>query len=126
MTRQSLRFTKAQRLLQKTDFDAVFNQPKRSSDAYFTILAKPNSQPKARLGLAIAKKQLRYAHERNWVKRLIRESFRQHQNQLVGIDCVVLCKSAAKIQPSVTLSNALKAHWKRVIKLCHSSSENVL
>jgi ribonuclease P protein component len=49
----------------------------------------------ARLGLVVAKKHLKRAVDRNRFKRLVRESFRSHQEQLAGLDVVVLARNGA-------------------------------
>ncbi|WP_290000126.1 ribonuclease P protein component [Faucicola atlantae] len=46
-----------------------------------------------RLGLAIAKKKIKRAHERNRLKRLLREYFRQYQAQLpCAVEMAVIAK----------------------------------
>lgn len=50
----------------------------------------------ARLGLVVGKKHLKKAVDRNRFKRLVRESFRHHQEQLKGLDIIVLARGAAK------------------------------
>ena len=110
------RFARPQRLLTPFHFKHVFARPQRCSNKSITLLARENKLPYARLGLAISKKQLRRAVDRNRVKRLIRESFRSQQQQLVGLDIVVMVRTNV-----VTLSNALiyemlNEHWKRLTK----------
>lgn len=103
------------RLLTATDYKRVFEQPVRSADRYFTVLARPASsvQP-ARLGLAVAKKHVKRAVDRNRLKRLIRESFRQHQQHLTGLDLVVLIKPGVQLAPNRDLLSALAKHWRRL------------
>ena len=59
---------------------------------HFLFLAKRSELPNSRLGLVVAKKKVRRAHERNRVKRLARESFRLHQQQLDDLDIVIMPK----------------------------------
>ncbi len=109
---------KSQKLLDKKDFSAVFDNPVRSADEYFTILAKPNSLAHSRLGITVAKKNLKRAHDRNLVKRLIRESFRLNQSELVMLDIVVMTKRNITEFDNHVLTNSLVMHWKRIVKRC--------
>ena len=56
------------------------------------LLYTSNRKSHPRLGLAISKKIIRKAVDRNRVKRMIRESFRLNQQQLGCFDIVVLAK----------------------------------
>jgi ribonuclease P protein component len=69
------------------------------------LLAAPNGLDYARLGLIVPKKIISTAVGRNRVKRLIRESFRLHQADLIGLDVVARIKS--KIDAD-NLHNALQ------------------
>ena len=62
----------------------------------------------------MAKKHLRRATSRNRIKRLIRESFRHHQQELRGLDIVVLVKPGLDAVDNRTLLDALERHWKRL------------
>jgi len=79
----------------------------------FTVLYRPNNGDEARLGLAIGKKHCKHATGRNRLKRLVRESFRQHRDQLAGLDIVVLNQPAATTASNASLLASLAAHWKR-------------
>ena len=110
------------RLLKGSDFQLVFKGTEcRSSDNALTLLARQNGLDHARLGLAISKRFIKTAVGRNRVKRLLRESFRQHQSQLSGLDIVVLNRDAAHKTSNFELTKALKAHWRRIAKRCVKS-----
>lgn len=89
---------RAYRLLRAADFSRVFAGATRRSDRYFTVLARPNGLAHDRLGLAIAKKQLRRAVDRNRIKRLVREYFRREVQPTAGsgLDYVVMARAAAR------------------------------
>jgi ribonuclease P protein component len=113
----SLRFTKSLRLLCASDFKPVFdNAPFRASHQYFLILARLNDQTIPRLGLVMAKKHMRLAVERNRMKRLIRESFRLHQEELSGLDIVVLSRKGMDNLSNNDFSQQLNQQWQRIFK----------
>ena len=107
-------FARPQRLLTPTDFKHVFARPQRFSHQSITLLARENKLNHARLGLAISKKQLRRAVDRNRVKRLIRESFRSQQQQLVGLDIVVMVRTNVVTLSNALIFEALNKHWQRL------------
>lgn len=102
------------RLSGPKDYRRVFSDPRRSEDAYFLLLGASNGAQSARLGLAIAKKCAVRAVDRNRIKRIVRESFRQNQNQLIGVDYVVLCRRKAIVATNRALFASLIRHWARV------------
>ena len=106
-------FARPQRLLTPTDFKHVFARPQRFSYQSITLLARENKLNHARLGLAISKKQLRRAVDRNRVKRLIRESFRSQQ-QLAGLDIVVMVRTNVRTLSNTLIFEALDKHWQQL------------
>lgn len=118
-------FTKSARLLSSNDFQTVFNDaPFRASHQHFLFLARQNSLNLPRLGLVIAKKHIRLAVERNRVKRLIRETFRIKQQQLPGIDVIVLARKGMNELTNAVLIEQLDLQWQRLIRRTQKSSVN--
>ena len=91
----------------------MFKKATRSRDKFFTVLFRDRKEETPRLGLAISKKHCRKATARNRIKRVIRESFRQHQAELAGLDIVVMNQPAAAMAASDAMSESLTRHWQR-------------
>jgi ribonuclease P protein component len=113
---RSNRFARNNRLLDAAAFGRVFQKATRSRDNLFTVLCRRNEKGAARLGLAISKKHCRQATKRNRVKRIIRESFRQQQALLVGLDIVVINQPAAASASNRQMFTSLENHWRRCRK----------
>jgi len=109
------KFSRAMKMNKPEDFTRVFRQAKRSTGGGLTVLTVKNSVGHPRLGLAIAKKHIKLASRRNRLKRIIRESFRQHQTDFNEIDIVVLSRPEVVKQPSKKIWMALEQHWETVV-----------
>jgi ribonuclease P protein component len=107
------RLKKENRLPDAAAFNRVFKKALRSQDKWFTVLCRDNETGIARLGLAISKKNCRQATGRNRLKRVVRESFRQHQTELTGLDVVVINQSAARLADNRQLTASMSGHWRR-------------
>jgi ribonuclease P protein component len=107
------RLQKDKRLLDAAAYSRVFKKATRSRDKWFTVLCRDNDKDIARLGLAISKKNCRAATGRNRIKRVVRESFRQHQAGLAGLDVVVINQAAARNADNKTLFDSMAGHWRR-------------
>ncbi|MET1256507.1 ribonuclease P protein component [Aliikangiella maris] len=88
----SLKFQRERRLLNSRDYSHVFDSPRKIHNKAFTLLVRQNQFTHPRLGLIIAKKNLKLAHQRNWVKRILREGFRLQQNDFQCFDMVILTR----------------------------------
>jgi ribonuclease P protein component len=108
------------RLLTPAAYKTVFAQPVKSSDKYFTLLATRNQLDHPRLGLAIAKKVIKRAVDRNSIKRLARESFRLRQHTLTALDVVVLARRDALTASPEVLRKSLERHWLQLVNRCAS------
>lgn len=105
-------FKKTQRLLKKSDYDHVFAQAKKIVTTDFILLSRKNNLGYARLGLALSKKMIAKAHDRNRIKRLLRESFRQ--TQLPAIDVIFLARSGIAKQISSAVNTRLGKTWEQL------------
>ena len=84
------RFGKHYRLLKTDDFSSVFAFRNQRSRSLLQVLQSgDNGLEHARLGLVVSKKAAKRANRRNYMKRVIREWFRQHQTTLPPHDFIV-------------------------------------
>lgn len=122
MTDNIFSFPSQLRLGKPADYKKVFANPVKSTDKYFTFLAIRNDYDHPRLGLAIAKKNIKKAVTRNLIKRAVRENFRLKQHELINIDIVVLARRDAANATSAILSKSIDKHWLKIINRCESYS----
>lgn len=108
------RFTRSARLTDAKQYKQVFAGAERRGDRYFTVLSIANDVGAARLGMAVPRRQLPRAVDRNRLKRLIRESFRHHRAGMANRDIVVLVKADAQRAGNAELTSALARHWRRL------------
>ncbi len=118
MTQKVARFPPSVRLREPAEFKRVFAKPERSTDKYFTVLAIVNELEHPRLGLAIAKKHIKRAVDRNRIKRSARESFRLQQQEIYPLDFVITARRDAATADSKTLQASLNKHWLKLMKKC--------
>lgn len=122
MSKSDFSFPPQLRLRTPAAYKNVFAQPVKSSDKYFTLLAIRNQLEHPRLGLAIAKKVIKRAVDRNTLKRLARESFRLRQHTLTALDIVVLARRDALTASPEVLRMSLEKHLLQLVKRCDSCS----
>ncbi|WP_416396582.1 ribonuclease P protein component [Allohahella sp. A8] len=108
-------FPRVARLLAKRDFSTVFedNHFKRNAPQVLMLCHRPADPDQAsgsRLGVIVAKKQVKRAHERNRLKRLAREQFRVLRSELPTADIVMLFRHPAQFCSNAELSEILRKH----------------
>ena len=108
-------FPKENRLLAKTDYNQVLDQPKKISQKQLLILYKSNQRSNARLGLMVGKRVAPLAVARNRIKRVIRESFRANQKKLIGLDCIVIARQQCDTLNTLQLRQGMDQLWERLI-----------
>lgn len=107
-------------MLTPSQFTFVFQQPQRLARRKLPF-SRLNSLGHPRIGLTVAKKNVRRAHERNRIKRLTRESFRLRQHELPAMDFVVVAKKGVADLDNRALSEALEKLWRRHCRLARGS-----
>ncbi|OOR88161.1 ribonuclease P protein component [Moraxella caviae] len=86
-------FGKSQRLLKPDEFRQVFDAPlKKVHGEHLLVFVQKNNTSHARLGLAITKKKLKRAVDRNYIKRITREAFRHASVEMGAVDVVLIIK----------------------------------
>ncbi|WP_086929257.1 ribonuclease P protein component [Agarilytica rhodophyticola] len=115
--RKEFSFPKSLRLLNSSDFSPVFDKPSfKVHHPQFLLLAKFNNLNHPRLGIVVAKKNIRLAVNRNRTKRLIRETFRNKQNNLPTIDAIVLARRGNEELLNEQILEILEGIWRRAAK----------
>ncbi|WP_018994441.1 ribonuclease P protein component [Thioalkalivibrio sp. ALJ2] len=96
MTAGAQGFPRQARLLVGADYRHVFADARPIRGRYLTLLYRAREGGgEPRLGLAIAKRHVRNATDRNRVKRIAREAFRQRRAALPPVDLIVLARAGA-------------------------------
>lgn len=114
-------FSKAYRLLTPNDYQQVFDRADiKVSSRELLILARCEKQDLPRLGLVIAKKNVRHAVQRNRIKRQIRESFRLSRADFIAsaeagsFNAIVLARRGVDQLDNALLRNQLQHLWKQL------------
>lgn len=109
-------FTKTRRLLKKVEYDYVFEAAKKIVTSEYILLYRKNNLGYARLGLALSKKRIAKAHDRNRIKRLLRESFRQMP--LPAVDMIFLAKTGVEKRNNADIFIKLSKTWEQLTAFC--------
>jgi len=121
------RLDKSKRLLNARDYSRVFDQPDmRASHRHLLLLGKKNDQRTHRLGLVIAKKNVRSAVQRNRLKRVAREFFRRLPHSEPSMDIVLLARRGIDQLDNAELSSILQHQWQKLVRLSVKSRTDSL
>ncbi len=107
-----LTFSPEQRLKTGSQYQRVFKNCRKLYGDFCCVYVSQNRLPHARLGVSVPKKQVPKAHERNRLKRLIREHFRL--NTLPSTDVVVVMYRAAQSVDNETIRAKLDHLWRKI------------
>lgn len=109
-------FPRDKRLTQPGEYRRVFERGyhRRFQEKGLLLRVRENNYSHPRLGLAIPKRALKRAVDRNRVKRLARESFRQHSLYLPAVDIVVFGQSELLSMDNAVILQQFEVLWKRL------------
>ena len=117
-------FGKARRLLNAKDYSRVFDGAEaKASHRHLLLLAKSNDLSGHRLGLVIAKKNVRLAVQRNRIKRTAREVFRTMPESEPGLDVIVLARRGLDQLDNAALSTRLRQQWQKLVRHMSQNSQ---
>jgi ribonuclease P protein component len=103
-------------LLRADGFDHVI-RAENIADKHFKIFFARNCENNARLGIIASKKKLPGAAARNRAKRIIRETFRQHNIKICKLDLVVMVRRDYSQKVDMRIDN-LKKLFSQVENRC--------
>jgi ribonuclease P protein component len=82
-------YPRANRLVRRAEFDAVYREGRRRSSQSFVVFFRPNGREFSRFGMSV-KKALGVAVVRNRIRRRVREILRLHRQEIAtGWDIVI-------------------------------------
>jgi len=110
-------FPRSHRLVTQAEYNALFDKAKKINSCLLSIRYKKNNHLHGRIGLIVGKRSAKKAVSRNKIKRVIRESFRLHQNKLSGMDIVVIARKQCDKLSKQKLRESIDQLWKELLML---------
>ena len=93
---ECMRYPHSESLKKNRDFQLLYKEGKSRANRYLVLYVKENGLEKNRLGVSVSKK-VGNSIVRHRITRLIRESYRLHEDMFnSGLDMVVVTRSTAK------------------------------
>jgi len=105
-------FNISKRIHLSSEYQVIFKSPDiRIRTNNILLLAKKNKFCYCRLGVVVGKKHLKRAVDRNYCKRVIRESFRLNQPDLPNYDIIILALGGIQHVFKTELVDFLRVTW---------------
>ena len=114
------------RLLKPGDFAALRTASRRLNARHFIAEFAPNNRAGCRLGQAVSRRVSKRAVDRNRIKRLVRDSYRQIRLQLPAIDILLIARTSAVQAPAPILREDLTLLWTKLAALKASAANGTM
>ena len=102
-----MRYPHSESLKKNRDFQLLYKEGKSRANRYLVLYVKENGLEKNRLGVSVSKK-VGNSIVRHRIARLIRESYRLHEDMFnSGLDMVVIARVSAKDRGMREIESAL-------------------
>ncbi|CAL4317669.1 Ribonuclease P protein component [Buchnera aphidicola (Pterocallis alni)] len=109
-------FFKKKMRLSNTDFMKLFKKSTKFENNQLIVLSCLNSLSFARLGIIVSKKVSKHAYKRNLIKRIIRESFRCVNYNLLYMDFIIIVKYIVSKLDKTRMHKIFQHVWMRYCK----------
>ena len=104
---ECMRYPHSESLKKNRDFQLLYKEGKSRANRYLVLYVKENGLEKNRLGVSVSKK-VGNSIVRHRITRLIRESYRLHEDMFnSGLDMVVIARISAKDRSMSEIESAL-------------------
>ena len=104
---ECMRYPHSESLKKNRDFQLLYKEGKSRANRYLVLYVKENGLEKNRLGVSVSKK-VGNCIVRHRITRLIRESYRLHEDMFnSGLDMVVIARVSAKDRGMREIESAL-------------------
>ena len=104
---ECMRYPHSESLKKNRDFQLLYKEGKSRANRYLVLYVKENGLEKNRLGVSVSKK-VGNSIVRHRITRLIRESYRLHEDMFnSGLDMVVIARVSAKDREMREIESAL-------------------
>lgn len=109
-------FFKKKMRLSSIDFMKLFKKSIKFENNQLIVLSCLNHLSFARLGIIVSKKVSKRAYKRNLIKRIIRESFRCVNYNLVYMDFIIIVKYIVATLDKTSIHKIFQHLWMRYFK----------
>jgi ribonuclease P protein component len=90
-------------------FGVVLRSPRKVKGRLAVIHVITGRSNDSRLGLALTRRLVPHAVDRNRIKRMAREAFRRHALKHAGLDCVVALRGAFEATHAAAVKDEIRA-----------------
>ena len=101
-------FSARHRFSARGSFGAALRSPRKLRGASVVLNAVEGNGAATRLGIAVTRRMVRRAVDRNRFKRIVRDEFRRHGVKNLGIDCVVALRKPFDAGVALALRGELR------------------
>lgn len=107
-------YSRRHRFHARGSYGPVLRSPRKARGRLAVVHATPAPGGISRLGIALTRRTLPQATDRNRVRRLVREVYRRHVVKQSGLDCVVTLRDAFRPADLAALKDEVTALFEQL------------